>query len=49
MGKMRKSYRGPAIDASYQFSVHLAMRFQRNGFLEIDHPETKIDNGVHVC
>jgi len=22
-------YRGPSIDASYKFSVHLAMRFQR--------------------
>ena len=30
--KMRKSYRGPAIDVSYQFSVHLAMWFERSGF-----------------
>ena len=27
--KMSKLYRGPSIDASYQVSVHLAMRFQR--------------------
>jgi hypothetical protein len=26
------SYRGPAIDASYQVSVHLAKRFQRRRF-----------------
>ena len=25
-------YRGPAIDASYQVSVHLAKRFQRRRF-----------------
>jgi hypothetical protein len=28
-------YRGPSIDASYQVSVHLAMRFQRRRFLKI--------------
>jgi hypothetical protein len=27
--KMCNLYRGPSIDASYQVSVHLAMRFQR--------------------
>jgi hypothetical protein len=27
--RMSKLYRGPSIDASYQVSVHLAMRFQR--------------------
>jgi hypothetical protein len=25
-------YRGPAIDACYQFSIHLAKRFQRRQF-----------------
>jgi hypothetical protein len=42
-------YRGPSIDASYKVSVHLAMRFQRRRFLEIDQPETKIAYGGHVC
>ena len=28
-------YRGPSIDASYQVSVHLAMRFQRRRFKKI--------------
>ena len=30
--KMSNLYRGPSIDASYQVSVHLAMRFQRRRF-----------------
>ena len=30
--EMINLYRGPAIDASYQVSVHLAMRFQRRRF-----------------
>jgi hypothetical protein len=30
-------YRGPPIDASYQVSVHLAMRFQRRRFFR-NHP-----------
>jgi hypothetical protein len=30
--KMSNLYRGPAIDASYQVSVHLAKRFQREDF-----------------
>jgi hypothetical protein len=30
--EMRNLYRGPAIDASYQVSVHLAKRFQRRRF-----------------
>jgi hypothetical protein len=38
-----------AIDASYQVSVHLAKRFQRRRFLEIDQSETRIDCGGHVC
>jgi hypothetical protein len=40
---------GPAIDASYQVSVHLATRFQRRRFLKIDHSETRIACGGHVC
>ena len=40
--------RGPSIDASYQVSDHLAMRFQRR-FLEIDQSETRIACGGHVC
>jgi hypothetical protein len=34
--EMSNPYRGPSIDASYQVSVHLAKRFQRRRFLEID-------------
>jgi hypothetical protein len=34
-------YRGPSIDTSYQVSVHLAKRFQRRRFLEIDQSETR--------
>ena len=30
--EMRKSSRGPSIDASYKMSVHLAKRFQRRRF-----------------
>ena len=41
--------RGPAIDASYQVSVHLAMRFQRRRFLKIGQSETKIVYDSHVC
>ena len=32
--EMRNLYRGPAIDASYHVSVHLAKRFQRRRFLK---------------
>ena len=39
--KMFNLYRGSPIDASYQVSVHLAMRFQRGRFSEIDQPETR--------
>jgi hypothetical protein len=42
-------YRGPAIDASYQVSVHLAKQFQRRRFLEINQPETIIAYVSHVC
>jgi hypothetical protein len=31
---MSNLYRGPAIDASYQVSIHLAKRFQRKRFLK---------------
>jgi hypothetical protein len=42
-------YRGPSIDASYQVLVHLAKRFQRRRFLEIDQSETRIACGGHTC
>ena len=32
--KMSNLYRGPAMDASYQVSVHLTMRFQRRRFFK---------------
>ena len=35
-------YRGLPIDVSYQVSVHLAKRFQRRRFLEIDQLEKKL-------
>jgi hypothetical protein len=41
-------YRGPPIDASYQVSDHLAKRFQRRRFLEIDQSDTRIACGGHV-
>jgi hypothetical protein len=40
--EMSNLYRGSAIDASYQVSVHLAMRFQRRRFLKIGQSETRI-------
>jgi hypothetical protein len=46
--EMSNLYRGPAIDASYQVSVHLAKRFQRR-FLKIGQSETRIACGGHVC
>jgi hypothetical protein len=42
-------YRGPSIDASCQVSDHLAKRFQRRRFLEIDQSETRIAYDGHVC
>jgi hypothetical protein len=42
-------YRGPPIDASYQVSVHLAKRFQKKRFLEIDQSETEIACDGYVC
>jgi hypothetical protein len=38
----RKLHRAPSIDASYKVSVHLAKRFQRRRFLEIDQSEKRI-------
>ena len=46
---MSNLYRGPSIDASYQVTDHLAMRFQRKRFLEIYQSETRIAFGGHVC
>ena len=39
----------PSIGASHKISVHLAMRFQRRRFLEIDQSKTRIACGDHVC
>jgi hypothetical protein len=47
--RMNILYRGPSIDASYQVSDHLAKRFQRRRFLEIDQSEAKIACGGQVC
>jgi hypothetical protein len=38
-----------AIAASHQVSVHLAKRFQRRRFLEIDQLEAIIACGSHIC
>jgi hypothetical protein len=45
---MSNLFRGLSIDASYQVSVHLAMRFQRRRFLKIGQSETRIAYGGHV-
>jgi hypothetical protein len=47
--KMSNLYRGPATDASYQVSVHLAKRFQRIRLKKINQSETIIVCGGHVC
>ena len=48
--KMSNLYRGPAIDASYQVSVHLSKWFQRRRFKKkIGQSETRIAYGGHVC
>jgi hypothetical protein len=47
--EMSNLYRGPAIDVSYQVSVHLAKRFQRRRFVYIGQSETRIVCGGHVC
>ena len=46
---MSNLYRGPAIDASYQVSIHLAKRIRGEDFLEINQSETRIACGSHVC
>jgi hypothetical protein len=40
--RMSNIYRGPSIDACNQVSDHLAKRFQRRRFLEIDQSETLV-------
>jgi hypothetical protein len=45
---MSNHYRGSSIDASYQV-FHLAKRFQRRLFLEIEQSETRIAYGSYVC
>jgi hypothetical protein len=42
-------YREPSKDASYQVLIHLARRFQRRRFLEINQSETRMTCGGHVC
>jgi hypothetical protein len=39
---LRKLNTEPSIGVSHQISVHLAKKFQRRRFLEIDQPETRI-------
>jgi hypothetical protein len=41
-------YRGPLIDASYQVSVHLAMRFQKRRIFKITQLETRFSCGGYV-
>jgi hypothetical protein len=45
---MRKSYRGPSIDASCKILLYLAKLLKRRRFLEIDQPETRIAYGGHA-
>jgi hypothetical protein len=47
--EMSNLYRGHAIDASYQVSVHLAKRFQSRRLKKIGQSETRIAYGGHVC
>ena len=47
--EMSNLYRGPAIDAYYQVSVHLAKCFQRRRFKNIGQSETRIAYCGHVC
>jgi hypothetical protein len=47
--EMSNLYKVSPIDASYQAFVHLAKRFQRRRFLEINHSETRIACGGHIC
>jgi hypothetical protein len=45
--EMGTLYRGLPIDACYQVSIHLAKRFQRRRFLEIEQSETRIACDIH--
>jgi hypothetical protein len=45
---MRNLNRRTSIDASYQVSFHLSIRFQMRRFLVIDQLEKKIACGGHV-
>jgi len=47
--EMRKSYRGPSIDASCKILLYLAKWFQRRRFLENYQSETRISFGSHIC
>ena len=47
--EMNSLYRGLAIDASYQASVHLANRFQRRRLKQIGQSERIIAYCGHVC
>jgi hypothetical protein len=47
--EMSNLYRGPAIVASYQVSVHVAKQFQWRRFLKISQSETRIACGGHIC
>ena len=46
--KISNIYRGPFIDASYHFSIHLAKRFQRRRTLGIDQSEIRISCDGHI-
>jgi hypothetical protein len=46
---MGNLYRGHAIDASYQVSLHMVKRFQRRRLKQIGQSETRIVYGGHVC
>jgi hypothetical protein len=48
---MSNVYRVASNEVSYQVSIHLAKRFQRRRFLEIDLSETRIaydDHGFNI-
>jgi hypothetical protein len=46
--EMSTLYRGLPIDTSYQVSVHLAKRFQKNRIFKISQSETSVAFGGHV-
>jgi hypothetical protein len=46
---MSNSHREPSIYASYHVSVHLAKRFQRRNFLEIDQLEKITACASYIC